>query len=105
MRNIDADFGALKIKNMSNKVENYQKQRADFLDNLLPDDFRNPGSFNQAGIIIDQLNKSLHRALSKEENPQEFIKKAVTHLFRENSLAVEKAISLSNAYLEMRLEK
>ena len=90
---------------MSNKVENYQKQRADFLDNLLPDDFRNPGSFNQAGIIIDQLNKSFHRALLKEKNPQEFIKKAVTHLFREKSLAVEKAISLSNAYLEMRLDR
>jgi len=89
---------------MSNKVENYQKQRADFLDNLLPDDFRNPGSFNQAGIIIDQLNKSLQRALSKEENPQEFIKKAITHLFRENSSAVEKAINLSNAYLGMMMD-
>ena len=86
-------------------VENYQRQKMDFLDNLQPNDFRNGGSFNQAEIIIDQLNKSLHRALLKQENPTDFIKKAVTHLFREDSPAVEKAISLSQAYLEMKLSE
>jgi len=78
----------------------YQQQKMDFLDSLQPDDFRNGGSFNQASDIIEQLNKALHRAALNKENPVEFITKAVTHLFRENSPAVAKAINLAQIYLE-----
>ena len=84
-------------------MEKYERQKADFLDNLQPDDFRNGGSFNQAEIIIDQLNKSLHQAVQRNEDPEEFIRKAVTHLFRENSPAIEKAINLSKIYLKVIL--
>jgi len=82
-------------------MSNYQKQKMDFLDSLHPTDFRNGGSFNQAEIIIDELNNSV---LNKE-NPQEFIQKAVTHLFRQDSPAVEKAINLSRVFLEMKGKK
>jgi hypothetical protein len=85
---------------MPDLTTNYQQQKTDFLDSLQPDDFRNGGSFNQAEIIIDQLYEALHRAVLNQENPKEFIKKAVTHLFRENSPAVAKAISLSEMYLD-----
>ncbi len=84
-------------------MERYERQKADFLDNLQPDDFRNGGSFNQAEIIVDQLNKSLHQAVQRNEDPEEFIRKAVTHLFRENSPAIEKAINLSKIYLKVIL--
>lgn len=73
---------------------NYEQQKADFLDSLQPDDFRNAGSFNQVEDIIDQLNKALQRAIANKENSEEFIKKAVKNLFRENSPAVEKASNL-----------
>ena len=87
------------------KIEEIYKQlKTDFLDNLLPDDFRNGGSFNQADMIIEHLNKALYNAVMKNENGEEYIKKAVTHLFREDSLAVAKAIELSRVYLEMRKE-
>ena len=76
--------------------EKYQKQKNEFLDSLVPDDFRNPTSFNQAEIIIDQLNKSLKMA----QNREEFIDKAVKHLFRQGSPAVDRAINLSKIYLE-----
>ncbi len=92
-------------KNAQELVANYQQQKTDFLDNLQPDDFRNGGSFNQAETIIDELNKALHRAALNQENPEEFIKKAVTHLFRENSPAVAKAISLSRSYLQTKLDQ
>lgn len=78
----------------------YQQQKMDFLDSLQPDDFRNGGSFNQANDIIEQLNKALYRATLNKENPTEFITKAATHLFRENSPAVIKLINLAQVYLE-----
>lgn len=81
----------------------YRQQKMAFLDSLQPNDFRNGGSFNQAEIIIDQLNQSLYRALLNQEDPTDFIKKAVSHLFRQDSPAVEQAINLSNSYLEMKL--
>lgn len=83
-------------------IQIYKNQKADFLDNLQPNDFRNGGSFNQAEIIIDELNKALHKAVLKEENAEEFITKALAHLFRTNSPAIPKAISLSRSYIEMR---
>ena len=83
---------------MLDLTTSYQQQKTSFLDSLQPDDFRNGGSFNQAGIIIDQLNKALHRAALNQENKEEFIKKAVTHLFRENSPAAAKAINLFRMY-------
>jgi len=83
-------------------IENYKNQKADFLDQLQPDDFRNGGSFNQAEIIIDQLHQALYQAALNQEDTQEFITKALTHLFRENSPAVEKAIKLSDAYLKTK---
>ncbi len=82
-------------------MTNYAQKKSEFLDSLEPDDFRNAGSFNQAEQIIDQLYKSLFNAVEKNENPQEFIIKAVTHLFRADSLAAGKAIELSKSYLEM----
>ena len=69
---------------------NYQKQKAEFLDFLQPDDFRNPGSFNQVEEIIDELRKA---AIQKQDR-REFIFKAASHLFRENSAAVTKLIDL-----------
>ncbi len=97
------DRGLIKMSNEQELAAKYQRQKMDFLDNLQPNDFRNGGSFNQAEIIIEQLNKSLHRAVLKQENSDDFIKKAVTHLFRADSPAVEQAIDLSKTYLEMKL--
>lgn len=86
-----------------NKNLNYQQQKIKFLDNLQPDDFRNGGSFNQAEIIIDKLNNALYRAvIDKKEDPEKFIRKAVTHLFRDNSLVIEKAINLAMFYLQTK---
>lgn len=76
--------------------EEYQQQKREFLDSLLPDDFRNAATFNQAEFIIDQLNKSV----IGKKNPDEFIKKAITHLFREGSPAVDKAVNLYKTYIE-----
>jgi|LauGreStaDraftv2_3_1035109.scaffolds.fasta_scaffold454784_2 hypothetical protein len=89
---------------MSKLALQYNQQKIDFLDSLQPDDFRNGGSFNQAEIIIDQLNSALYKAAISNVNKDEFITKAVTHLFRENSAAVKKAIDLATLYLEMRFE-
>ncbi len=75
-------------------TKNYEEQKANFLDSLQPDDFRNAGSFNQAEDIIDQINKALHLATLNKEDSEEFIKKAVKNLFRENSPAMEKAINI-----------
>lgn len=77
--------------------EKYLQQKREFLDSLMPDDFRNPASFNQAEMIIDSLNKSLKTA----KNHDEFMMKAIKHLFRENSPAVDRAISLSKTYIEI----
>jgi len=68
----------------------YQKHKAEFLDLLQPDDFRNPSSFNQAEEIIDEL----FLAAKKKNNPEEFIAKAALHLFREGSNKVENLIKL-----------
>lgn len=75
--------------------QNYQQQKAEFLDSLSPDDFRNGGSFNQAELIIDELFSSA----SETTDPVKFVTKAVSHLFRENSPVVGKAISLIEKYL------
>ncbi len=83
-------------------IANYYRQKTDFLDSLRPDDFRNGSSFNQAEIIIDQLNEGLYRATIKNENSAEFIQKAAKHLFRENSPMVAQAVNLSEIYLKMK---
>ena len=85
-------------------TEKYRQERIDFLDNLQPDDFRNGGSFNQAEIIIEELNKALYRAALNKENTTDFMTKAAKNLFRENSPAVEKVINLANIYLAMRFD-
>ena len=87
---------------MTEPTKNYQQQKMDFLDSLEPNDFRNGGSFNQAEIIIDELNNALHHAVSNQENPEEFMHKALTNLFRENSPAIAKATDLFGVYLEFK---
>jgi hypothetical protein len=82
-------------------AEAYRQQKVNFLDNLQPDDFRNAGSFNQAEEIIDHLNQTMQRNASSKEQHKEFIKKAATNLFRENSPMVEKLVNLSQFYFEM----
>lgn len=91
-------------KNQNNITPNYEQQKADFLDSLQPDDFRNGGSFNQAEIIFDELNHAFFQAIINQKNPEEFIAKALRHLFRENSPVIAKAISLANAYVAMKSE-
>lgn len=88
--------------NQHKLFENYKRQKMDFLDSLQPDDFRNGGSFNQAEIIFEQLNKSAYQAFLNQEDSEEFIKKAAIHLFREGSLAVEKLLNLTRIYLEIK---
>jgi hypothetical protein len=73
----------------------YHKQKMDFLDNLQPDDFRNPSNFNQAETIIDNINKAYYKSIINKSNAQDFIEKAVNNLFRENSAIAKKAIKLS----------
>ncbi|NBV06760.1 MAG: hypothetical protein EBS06_05950 [Proteobacteria bacterium] len=94
-----------KNNSAKNLAEIYQQQKTDFLDNLQPDDFRNGSSFNQAEIIIDEINKALYQAFLRKENPEEFIKKAVGNLFRENSQVAAKAINLANIYLEIKTKE
>lgn len=85
-------------------MEDYKRQKMDFLDSLQPNDFRNGGSFNQAEIIIDKLNESLLKAVINKKDGNDFINKAVNNLFRNDSPAIEKAINLSKTYLKMKLE-
>ncbi len=86
--------------NNKNLLDEYQKQKNYFLDNLQPNDFRNGASFNQAETIIDELYKAMHAHITKKnEDPEEFILKAAKHLFRDNSLAVEKMVNLAKLYL------
>ncbi len=108
--NISRDFECTAVPDLRTSVEDvlinnkkakYQQQKMAFLDSLQPDDFRNGGSFNQAEIIIDDLNKALCRAVIKQENAQDFIAKAAKNLFREGSPAVERAINLANFYMEI----
>lgn len=79
------------------KTTNYQKQKTDFLDSLQPDDFRNAASFNFTEVVIDQL---LRNAISCKEDREEFIKKSVNHIFRENSQVADKITNLVRLYLE-----
>ena len=85
---------------MQKLSKNYAQQKANFLDNLQPDDFRNGGSFNQAEFIIDELNKALHKVVCNGGNADEFIKKAVGNLFREGSAAAGQAAALAKVYLQ-----
>ncbi len=90
---------------MKNKQEEiYKRQKIDFLDSLQPDDFRNGESFNQAEFIIDKINENAFRTALNKKDPQEFVLKALTHLFREDSEVVKKAVNLANIYLELKLE-
>lgn len=84
---------------------NYKQQKADFLDSLQPDDFRNGGSFNQLEMIFDELNEAFLQATINKKNPEEFIAKALRHLFRENSSAIAKAIDLANSYVLHKTKK
>ena len=77
----------------------YQQQKMNFLDNLQPDDFRNGESFNQAEVIIDNINEALRQAIINKKNSGDFITKSLARLFREDSLAIEKAMILSEVYL------
>lgn len=107
--NISRDFECTAVPDLrvsvedlliNNKKAKYRQQKMAFLDSLQPDDFRNGGSFNQAEIIIDELNKALRRAVISQENSQDFIAKAVKNLFREKSPAAERLIELLNNYLD-----
>ncbi len=90
-------------KTLQELATNYQQQKADFLDNLRPDDLRNGETFNQAEMIIDKLNEALYQAVINKKDPEEFIKKAMTNLFREDSLVTIKAINLSSSYLKTKI--
>ncbi len=90
-------------RNSQELAANYQQQKADFLDSLQPDDLRNGESFNRLETIIDQLNEAFYQAVISKKDPEEFIKKAMANLFREDSLAITKAINLSNLYLKMKI--
>lgn len=85
--------------------KNYKCQKINFLDSLQPDNFRNGESFNQAEFIIDKINENAFRAVLNKKDPQEFLLKAFTHLFREDSEAVKKAVNLANSYLELKLKQ
>jgi hypothetical protein len=90
---------------MENLNTKYRQEKAKFLDHLSPDDFRNGGSFNQAEEIIERLNQQLYKLVQQNGNPDEFIKKALNHLFRDGSEAAEKAINLSRIYLQMMAQE
>jgi len=78
----------------------YQLQKSDFLDNLQPDDFRNGTSFNQAHIIISELQNAVDAVLTKGGDSREFILKASLRLFREDSKAVSELVALFEVYLQ-----
>ena len=90
------------IKNIQQKTDEYQKQKIEFLDNLQPDDLRNGESFNQAEAIIDNINKALYNAILNKKDRGEFIDKALTNLFREDSSAIKKARDLADIYLKTK---
>ncbi len=91
-----------KNKNSQELVAKYRQEKTDFLDSLQPDDFRNGSSFNQVETIIDELNEGAYHAALDKKDPQEFIKKAATHLFREDSPMAEKLLELARSYLKMK---
>lgn len=76
----------------------YQKQKSELLDSMHPDEFRNPGSFNQIEEILEELCK----AVAGKENPREFMIKAASNLFREGSPMVEKMLELVNFIISKR---
>jgi hypothetical protein len=60
---------------------NYQQQKADFLDNLQPDDLRNGETFNQAEMIIDKLNEALYQTVINKKIPKNLSKKQCPTFF------------------------
>ncbi len=89
---------------MTNEIaKKFQQEKADFLDSLQPDDFRNGASFNGAEEIIDQLHKALLQHAKNHDNYEAFITKALSNLFRENSHAKIKAFQLAKLYLDLNL--
>lgn len=68
----------------------HQKQKAEFLDSLQPDDLRNPASFN----LITEIIEEIFSAAKHKNDPQEFVVKAASNLFRERSEMVEKMVKL-----------
>ena len=50
--------------------------------------------------IINKIHKSLHQAILNNKDPEEYIEKSFSNLFRENSDALQKAKVLSKLYLE-----
>ncbi|MFT6259259.1 MAG: hypothetical protein ACJA0S_001247 [Rickettsiales bacterium] len=85
---------------MNKSLETYQQQKADFLDNLSPDDLINGENFNLVEEIIERINQAYFQHYLRQDNHQEFIQKAFGNLFRQNSLITIKAINLAEIYLE-----
>jgi hypothetical protein len=83
-------------------VVNYNQQKAKFLDELQPDDFRNAGSFNRVEIIIEEINEGFYLADFKNHDSEEFINKAIKNLFREDSSAAKEMRNLAKIYLRMK---
>ncbi len=88
---------------MKNNHPNYHQEKMNFLDSVEPNDLRNGESFNQLDSIIENLNKAFYQHFKEDKNHQEFIQKATANLFRENSPAISKAISLSEVYLKTKM--
>ncbi len=77
----------------------YYQQKINFLDELQPDDLRNGESFNQLETIIDNINQAFYIKTTTNNNPNDFLNKSLTTLFRENSPAIQKAAQLAQVYL------
>jgi hypothetical protein len=85
---------------MNNSLKIYHQKKADFLDNLSPDDLINGENFNLVEDIIEKINQAYFQHFLRHEDHQEFIKKAFKNLFRPNSLTTKKAIDLAEIYLD-----
>jgi hypothetical protein len=96
------EFFRIKCKNKMDQYKTYQQQKMDFLDNLQPDDLRNGESFNQMGAILDNINEAFYNAKINNKNPEEFINKSLTNLFRENSQAIASAKNLAQIYSQTK---
>ncbi len=90
---------APEMKNILQKK--FHEERSAFLDSLQPDDFRNGASFNSSAEIIDQLNNAFLQRAKNCQDQDEFMQKALDHLFRDNSSAKEKAFNLAKSYLDL----
>ena len=86
-----------------NSAANYYSQKMQFLDSLEPNDLRNGESFNLVEQIIDNLNAAFHQHFLEKKDHQEFIRKAMENLFREDSVAIKKAIDLADVYLQEKI--